>query len=437
MPERQHDRDRRDDRMRGHQPDPARREAALGSLPRGGCGGRSGGSLSGRAGGGIRFAGVSPSIPALAHARLPPRAADDAPLDEAEHRGRQRESHEHRDRDGDRGRDAHRGQERDAGERQSDQGDEHRHAGEDHGRSGGSGRSGGGLLGIHTGAHLILMSGDDEQRIVDADGEAEHESQEGSGRGDAREGGGQEDQRDRQADADDRGEQRKPGDHERAERHDQHEQRDDEADALGEGDPRHGEGEQIAAQFHLRSGGQLVAQLRGDILQSRLRSGRHVGRLAVELHADDRGIAAVGDLPVHDLAERVGHGQDAVEVFELGDRVGDLIGVRRFVDLSAVGGHDDHLRARAAGLRERAVQLLDARLRLRAGDREGVVGALPEGDSADAGDAEQQQPGDEHAPRVAVRPATERVQKSGHSASAGVIRSAGFRTNGYSAVSDT
>ena len=67
-------------------------------------------------------------------------------------------------------------------------------------------------------------------------------------------------------------------------------------------------------------------------------------------------------------------------------------------------------------------ELLDARLRLGAGDREGVVRALPEGHRADAGDAEQQQPGDEHAPRVAVRPAAERVQKSGHSASGLTIR---------------
>ena len=83
--------------------------------------------------------------------------------------------------------------------------------------------------------------------------------------------------------------------------------------------------------------GQLVAQLGRDILQGGLRAGRHVRRLAVELHAHDRGVAVVGDLPVHDLAERIGDREDAVEVFELGDRVGDRGRVRLVLDRRAVG----------------------------------------------------------------------------------------------------
>ena len=125
-----------------------------------------------RAGGGIRSRRRFGEHPALAHARLPPRPADDAALDEAEHRGRERERDEHGDRDGDGGRDAHRREERDVGERQADERDEHRDAGEDDRRAGGAGGARGGLLGIDAGAHLVLMSGDDEQRVVDADREA-------------------------------------------------------------------------------------------------------------------------------------------------------------------------------------------------------------------------------------------------------------------------
>ena len=139
----------------------------------------------------------------------------------------------------------------------------------------------------------------------------------------------------------------------------------------------HGQREQVAAERDLRSGGQRRrAARRRHPCSAVFGLGRHVGRLAVELQADDRGVAVVGDQAVHDLVERVGDGEDAVEVLELGDRVGDRGGVRLFVDLIAVGGDDDDLRARAARLRERAAQLLDARLRLGARDREGVVGAL-------------------------------------------------------------
>ena len=277
------------------------------------------------------------------------------------------------------------------------------------------------------------MSGDDEQRVVDADREAEHEGEQRGRRGDARERGREEDERDRQADADDRGEQGESRDHERAERHDQHEKRDDEAHRLGQGDARHGEGEQVAAEGDLGSGGKLVAQLCRDILEGGLGARRDIRRLAVELHAHDRGVSGVGDLTVDDLAERVGHREYAVEVFEFGDRRRDLGRVGLVFDGRPVGRHDDHLRARAARLRERAIQLLDSRLRFGARDREGVVRALAEGHSADAGDAEQQQPRHEHAPGVTVRPAAERVQKSGHSAS--VLT--GLREDGYSAVSDT
>ena len=82
----------------------------------------------------------------------------------------------------------------------------------------------------------------------------------------------------------------------------------------------------------------------------------------------------------------------------------------------AVGGDDDELGVRAAHLGEGALQLLESGLRLGAGDREGVVGSRAEPQGAASGDAEHDQPGDEHAPGVAERPAAERGEKGGHAA---------------------
>ena len=79
-----------------------------------------------------------------------------------------------------------------------------------------------------------------------------------------------------------------------------------------------------------------------------------------------------------------------------------------------LGRDDDELRARAARLRERAVQQLETLLRLGARDGEGVVGALGEEGDAAADDPEQDDPRDEHAPRVAVGPSAEGEEDGGH-----------------------
>ena len=98
------------------------------------------------------------------------------------HEAQQRRQQRQRDQDGqdDRGRrdQGHDGQERDADDAQRRQGDHHGHAGEEDGTAGCADRSRGGLLG----RELLVQDEpslpvDDEQRVVDSDGEADHEAQ--------------------------------------------------------------------------------------------------------------------------------------------------------------------------------------------------------------------------------------------------------------------
>ena len=220
---------------------------------------------------------------------------------------------------------------------------------------------------------------------------------------------------------------REPRHGERAERDDQHEQGDEHADGLDDRDRGNGLRVEVAADGDLRAVGQRGLEVGADLLEVRLRLGRDIRRLSFELQADDRRAVVVRDQPRDELVERIGHREDAVEVFEVGDRVLDRGRVGLFVDLVALGRDDHELGARAARLRERPAQLLDARLGLGARDRERVVGALHEGRGAAAGDSEQQQPGDEHAPRMAVRPASERIEESGHGASGREFRKCPIR----------
>ena len=172
--------------------------------------------------------------------------------------------------------------------------------------------------------------------------------------------------------------------------------------------------EEVAADGDLRALGQRLLEVGADRLEVGLGLGGDRCGLSLELHADDGGIAVVRDQSRHHLVERIGDGEHPVEVFEGADRVFDRRGVRLVVHAVAVRGDDHDLRAGAARLRERPAELLDAGLGLGAGDREGVVGALHEQRGAAARDAEQQKPGDQHTPRVSVRPAPERIEDGGH-----------------------
>ena len=288
-------RDGGDDRMLRDEAHPAAGEADLG------CGGRGGRGIH-RARGACRTRCPHRGSPGPSRAARGTRgAADDAALDEAQERRGEGDRDEHGDRDRHGRGDAHRGEEGDVGEREPDEGDQHRDAGEDHGRAGGAGRAGGRLLELDAAAHLVLVARDDEQRVVDADREPEHEREQGCGGRDRREGRGEEDERHRQPHAEDRGEQGKPRDDERAEGDDEHEEGDDQADGLGDGDARHLLREEVAAEGDNAALGERRLQLLGDALELVVGQLGDRRGLAIELQAHDRGVAALRDEAVDHL----------------------------------------------------------------------------------------------------------------------------------------
>jgi len=101
---------------------------------------------------------------------------------EAEEGGQESEGEQHLEPDGDRAEHPHDGQEGQAGQGQSDQGDDDGEAGEDHRGTGGRGRPGGRLLHVHPVGELVAVPGDDEQGVVDADRQAQHDRQHQRGR---------------------------------------------------------------------------------------------------------------------------------------------------------------------------------------------------------------------------------------------------------------
>ena len=95
----------------------------------------------------------------------------------------------HGDHDGQGDRDAHRGHRREAGEEQTEDRDHDGRAGEQHGLPGGGVGSPGRVLDAHALVQMLAVAGDDEQRVVDADAEADHHAQDQRELGHVHEGG--------------------------------------------------------------------------------------------------------------------------------------------------------------------------------------------------------------------------------------------------------
>ena len=151
---------------------------------------------------------------------------------EAEQAGQQRDGGGHGDGDDQRDRDAHRADGREPGEEQAEDGDDDGGAGEQHGLAGGGDGGAGRVLDAHALVQVLAVPGDDEQRVVDADAEADHHAQDQRELGDVHEGGQHADGGGADEDAHERGDDRQAHGDDRAERDQQHDDRDADADEL-------------------------------------------------------------------------------------------------------------------------------------------------------------------------------------------------------------
>lgn len=102
-------------------------------------------------------------------------AREDPVAGETEQGREQRHRHEDGDEDGPGGGETHRREERDADDRQASEGDDHRQAGEDDGGARRAHGPPGGLLVVEAEGEVVPVARGDEERVVDADGQAQHE----------------------------------------------------------------------------------------------------------------------------------------------------------------------------------------------------------------------------------------------------------------------
>ena len=103
----------------------------------------------------------------------------DATACDAQQGRQQGDGSQHGHRDHDRGTPAHHRQHRDAGHLHTDDGQDHRGTREDHREPGGGVGLAGGLGYGHAGGEVLAVAGQDEERVVDADAEGEHQADDG------------------------------------------------------------------------------------------------------------------------------------------------------------------------------------------------------------------------------------------------------------------
>ena len=127
---------------------------------------------------------------------------------------------------------AHRGDGRQAGEEQAEDRDDDGGAGEEHRLAGGGVRSSGCVVDAHALVEILAVPGDDEQRVVDPDTEADHRAQDQREFGDVHDGRQHSDGGGADEDAEECRHDRKAHRDHRAEREQQHDDRDADADQL-------------------------------------------------------------------------------------------------------------------------------------------------------------------------------------------------------------
>ena len=222
---------------------------------------------------------------------------EDALAHEAEHRRREGHRDEHGDGHAGRADGAHHAQEGDPGHVEPEQRDEDGHPGEDDGVPGGARREADGFAEAVALLELPAVPIDDEQRVVDADREPEHDAEHGGHRHHLDDARQRQRGEDADAHADERAQDREPGADEGAEHGDQDDRRDDEADQFAAAeDGRDARGD-LRREVDLDARGRLRAEriLDGGLRRRsdvELRLGEHDGchgGTAVLRHESDPG----------------------------------------------------------------------------------------------------------------------------------------------------
>src|SRR4051794_32722155 len=288
--------------------------------------------------------GVGPPQPAVrllvigvGLAEVDTEAVDPRP-ERPQHRRQQRRRGADGDDDRNRRGEAEGRDQRDAGEGERAEGDHHREAGEYDGPAGGRGGAGDRLPQLHPFAQLDFVAGDDEERVVDTDAEADHRRQGGGDPGHLQRVLEQFDDRERAGEADDRREDRQHHRRRRTEGKEEDDHRRDQADDLGE----------LGLRFR-----ELLADVAADRGSDACLLGRRRGvedffglffvDFARAVGEDDRD---VGDpLVLRDgfraLVERAFGGVDVRQLLQPRHRFFDRSGVLRFAQLLAGGGFED------------------------------------------------------------------------------------------------
>ena len=174
--------------------------------------------------------------------------------DQAEQRRQQGQRPEHGERDRDGRRDGRARQRGDADGEDAEQRDAHGDAGEQHRPAGGAARGDDRLLHAEPAAQAVARPGEDEQRVVDADPEADEDAELRGERGHADRVGQHVDDRQSRDQSDRRAEQRQQRGQDRAEEQQQHDQRRGHADERAGGGTRVGGRGDITHDVDLHAG---------------------------------------------------------------------------------------------------------------------------------------------------------------------------------------
>ncbi len=292
---------------------------------------------------------------------------------------------------------AHGGDGREPGEEEAEDGDDDGAPREQHRLTRGGVRGTGGILHAHAVVQVLAVAGDDEQRVVDADAEADHHAEDQRELRHVHEGREDADRRGADEDADERSDNGQAHGNDRTERDEQHDDRDTDPDEL-------------AARVLLRQ----LRHLTGEFDADPAAPGA-VGyvRRVVELGGGEL-VDGVRDVDVPRPAVGAGRSRrDAGDVVAVSELVLDPAHGRRVlgvVEATVIGVEHDPGRL-AAVAREPVVQHVGRVLGFDARDAEAVdeltAGATLESDDGDGGD----DPDAQHPERVAGATAAETEQE--------------------------